>query len=71
MKIRINWTTFTTERFVALVLALIIVFILINEVTKFLQRRAKSSAADNTIARVFYILFLLIAGFLLLKFCFR
>ena len=71
MRIRINWTTFTTEKFVALFLALVIIFILINEITKFLQKRAKSSKADYTIAKLFYIIFLVIAGFLLLKFCFR
>lgn len=61
---------FTTDRFGALILAIIIVFILFNELVKILQRNIKNRKTTDSLARNLLIVFLGVACFFLLKYTF-
>lgn len=61
---------FTTDRFIALIIALIIIFLLFNELVKLLQKGVKSKKASNALTRVLFMVFLGVACFFLLKYTF-
>lgn len=62
--------SFTTERFITLILAILIIFVLMNEAVKILQKGIKSRKAANTVTKLVFMLFLAVACFFLLKYSF-
>ena len=62
--------TLTRDKFITLILALIIIFFLLNELVKLLQKSIKSRKTSDLVTRLLFIAFMGIACFFLLKYTF-
>jgi len=61
----------TTDKFIALLLALVIIYLLFNQVAKFVQKNLSSKAAKNFAVSLLLIAFMVVACVLLLLYVFK
>ena len=70
-EIRWYWKTITTDKFIALILALIIIFFMFNEVAKLLQKAVKNRKTSDALVRGLLVVFMLVVCIFLLNYVFR
>ena len=61
----------TTDRFIALIIALAIIFFFFNEVVKMVQRNVRSRQTSETLTRVLLLAFMAVACIFLMNYVFR
>ena len=61
----------TTDRYIALIIALAIIFFFFNEVVKMVQRNVRSRQTSETLTRVLLLAFMAVACVFLMNYVFR
>ncbi len=71
MKFQWRHISMTTDRFIALILALAIIFLFFNEVAKLVHRNVRNRKTSDTLVRFLLLLFMAVACVFLMNYVFR
>lgn len=71
MNFQFKHISLTTDRFIALILALVIIFLFFNELAKLVHKNVRNKGTSEMLVKVLLLLFMAVACVFLMNYVFR